>query len=96
MNREELSRELALKTETTIGAARLQVNTMLDLIGKTLASGEEVRLMDFGTLKVERKGARLVTNPRTRQPMMAPPKATVKFLAAKNLNLAIDPNGKGR
>ena len=68
----------------------LIVNDMLNLIANTLASGEKVQLVDFGTFEVKHRAARNVNNPRTGEPMTAPECNYPRFKAGKGFKAIVN------
>ena len=75
MNKGELIAALAAKTEMTKKESELALNGVLDVIAESLAKGDKVQLIGFGTFEVRERAAREGRNPQTG--------ATVKVAAAK-------------
>ena len=55
------------------------VETLLELIKKTLESGEDVLISGFGKFQVKSKGKRKGRNPATGENMMLRPRRVVTF-----------------
>jgi len=65
MNKTELVNAVAAKSGLTKTDAKKAVDATLDIIIKTLSSGDSVQLIGFGTFKVSQRPARKGRNPRT-------------------------------
>jgi integration host factor subunit alpha len=61
------------------------VETLLELIKKTLESGDDVLISNFGKFCVKEKGERRGRNPSTGEDMMMKPKKVVTFRCSRNL-----------
>lgn len=79
-----------------IGYAKSQsfemVETILDIIKRTLESGEDVLISGFGKFCVNEKRERRGRNPATGKDMMLEPKRVVTFRCSRQLRDKI--NGK--
>lgn len=85
MNKNELIAKLAEKTETTKAAAKTQVETVLELIADTIASGEVVDLPGFGKFSSKVNPAKEGRNPATGATMTIEARRVAKFAPAKGL-----------
>lgn len=65
MNRKELIDALAEKTGSTKIAAEQNVAALIEIIGETLAKGDSLALVGFGTFEVRERAARVGRNPKT-------------------------------
>lgn len=65
------------------------VNATLDTIANTLAEGEEVRLVGFGTFEVKKREARTGRNPKTKEEIKIPATKVPAFKAGKALKDAV-------
>jgi DNA-binding protein HU-beta len=65
MNRKELIDALASKTGSTKIAAEQNIAALLEVIGETLAKGDSISLVGFGTFEVRERAARTGRNPKT-------------------------------
>ena len=65
MNKQELVKKIAEDTEMTQKDAAAVLESALAWIEKTVASGEKVQLVGFGTFERKKREARLSRNPRT-------------------------------
>jgi integration host factor subunit alpha len=69
------------------------VETILELIKTTLASGEDVMISGFGKFCVKNKRERRGRNPATGEDMMLPPSRVVTFKCSQNLKSRINRKG---
>ena len=65
MNKGELVAALAAKTEMTKKESEAALNGILDVIAASMAKGEKVQLIGFGTFEAKNRPARVARNPRT-------------------------------
>lgn len=65
MNKTELVAAVAAKTELTKKDAEKAVAAVLETVAETLAAGEKVQLVGFGTFETREREARTAKNPRT-------------------------------
>jgi DNA-binding protein HU-beta len=85
----DLANKVAAKTGVTQTAATAVITAALETMRESLANGDEVRLMHFGTFTVQEHAARIGTNPKTKQPVHIPAKNRVRFHSAKELTAAL-------
>ena len=67
------------------------VETILELIKSTLASGEDVLISGFGKFCVKEKRERKGRNPATGEDMMLAPRRVLTFKCSGKLNDKINP-----
>ena len=65
MNKTELVAAVAAKTELSKKNAEKAVAAVLETVAETLAAGEKVQLVGFGTFEAREREARTAKNPRT-------------------------------
>ena len=65
MNKTELVAAVAAKTELSKKNAEKAVAAVLETVAETLAAGEKVQLVGFGTFETREREARSAKNPRT-------------------------------
>ena len=65
MNKNELVAAVAAKTEMSKKNAEKAVAAVLETVAETLAAGEKVQLVGFGTFEAREREARTAKNPRT-------------------------------
>ena len=85
----ELIARLAKHSGKSIKDTGEGVNATLDAIQQALKSGDEVRLVGFGSFVVRTAAARTGVNPQTRAKIKIPAKRRVRFSAGKELSEAV-------
>ena len=65
MNKSELINALAEKTGYSKKDAEKTLNAFIDAVSGSMAKGEKVQLIGFGTFDVKKRPARKARNPRT-------------------------------
>jgi DNA-binding protein HU-beta len=85
MNKQELIGSVAEATGLTRSDALKAVESVFDIISERLRSGDEVRLVGFGTFAVSKRKASTGRNPRTGEPMKIKASSQPKFRPGKNL-----------
>ncbi len=91
MNKNDLVASVAEVANLTPSDAARAVDAVFDVITKSLASGQEVRLVGFGTFTVARRPARIGRNPRTGERIQIPAYSQPKFKPGKGLKEAVNP-----
>ena len=90
MNKQELIGAVAEQAGLSRSDAVKAVESVFDNITNTLKSGDEVRLVGFGTFSVSKRKASTGRNPRTGEPMSIAASAQPKFKAGKGLKDAVN------
>lgn len=86
MNKDELvSAIVAKQPDTNKKAAHEALNATLEVISASLAKGESVQLIGFGTFDVKHTIARTGRNPRTGLAVAIPAGKKVSFKVGKSL-----------
>lgn len=85
MNKSELIDAIATGADLSKAAAGRALDATLDAMTKTLASGDSVSLVGFGTFSVKERAARTGRNPRTGEPIQIAASKNVAFKAGKAL-----------
>ncbi len=85
MTKTELITLVAEKAEITKKDADKAVNSVFDAISETLAKGEDVRLVGFGSFEVRSRNAKEGINPKTKEKITIPAKKVPAFKAGKAL-----------
>lgn len=65
MNKADLIAAIAAETEQSKTAVAKILDSLVDTVQKTVAAGDEVALIGFGTFKASARAARTGKNPRT-------------------------------
>ena len=92
MNRKELIDALAGKTGSTKADADKNIAALLEIISETLAKGENLALVGFGTFEVRERAARTGRNPATGAELNIAASKTPAFKPGATLKAAV--NGK--
>jgi DNA-binding protein HU-beta len=90
VNKTELIDAVAEGADISKAAATRAVDTVLDSISKSLANGNQVTLVGFGTFSVKERAARTGRNPRTGEPIDIPAAKVPGFKAGKALKDAVN------
>ncbi len=90
MNKADLVNAVAEASGITKADAAKAVEATFDAITGTLKSGNEVRLVGFGTFAVAKRKASTGRNPRTGEPMTIKASNQPKFKAGKALKDAVN------
>jgi len=85
MNKAELVAEVANQTGLTKRTSREAVDAITSAITDSLARGERVTLVGFGSFRVIKREARRGRNPQTGQEIQIPAKEVVRFRSGKSL-----------
>lgn len=92
MNKNDLIAAVAEISELGKAEAGKSVDAVLEAVSKALASGDDVRLVGFGTFSVADRKASEGRNPRTGETIQIAASKQPKFKAGKALKDAV--NGK--
>ena len=90
MNKNDLISAVADSSGLTKGDAMTAVESVFEAISGALKSGDEVRLVGFGTFSVAKRKASTGRNPRTGEPMTIKASSQPKFKAGKGLKDAVN------
>lgn len=63
--------------------ARDAVQSFLDRVVEELSAGNRIELRDFGVFETHTRGGHAARNPRTKETVQVPPRASVKFKAGR-------------
>ena len=85
MNKNDLVAAVASKADMSKTDAQSAVEAVLDIIGKALKKGDDVRLVGFGTFYVTKRAASKGRNPRTGETIQIESSKLPKFKAGKGL-----------
>lgn len=85
MNKGELVAKVAEKTEKSQKVCEEVVKATIEAITESLAAGESVALVGFGTFSVSERAAREGKNPATGEKIKIPATKVPKFKAGKAL-----------
>ncbi len=85
MNKAELVEEVSGEVGLSKRETQKVIDAIIRTIGDTLAAGEKVTLVGFGTFGVRQRMARTGRNPQTGETIQIPAKRIAKFLPGKTL-----------
>ena len=83
MNKEELVQEITKKAKVTQKEAAEVLNSLVATVQKTVAKGEKVTLVGFGTFESRKRAARTGRNPQTGKEIKIAAKTVPAFSAGK-------------
>ena len=83
MNKNELIRAIAEKSDFTLKDTEVLLSTFVEVVEETVANGEKVKIVGFGTFETRERAAREGRNPRTKEVIKIPPTVTPVFKAGK-------------
>jgi len=89
MNKNELVNSVAERANLSRSNAADVVNAVIEAIAAALGTGEEVRLVGFGTFAVVSRAASEGRNPRTGEKIKLAASRQPKFRPSKDLRVAI-------
>jgi DNA-binding protein HU-beta len=85
MNKSELIKSIADNSGLTQTDSAKALDAFITSVCNTLKSGNDVRLVGFGTFSTSKRAATTAINPRTRQTVKVPARKVAKFKAGKTL-----------
>lgn len=92
MNKVELVQEIAKKANVTHKEAADVLAAWIDTVQKTVAKGQKVTLVGFGTFESRKRAARVGRNPQTGKELKIAAKTVPAFSAGKKFKAIV--NGK--
>ncbi len=90
MNKNELVSAVAEKAELSKQQASSAVDAVFEAIQGTMAKGDDIRLVGFGTFSVSHRAASKGRNPSTGAEVDIPARNVPKFAAGKGLKDAVN------
>ncbi|HQY22272.1 MAG TPA: HU family DNA-binding protein [Gammaproteobacteria bacterium] len=94
MNKGQLVDALSSAEDLSKSKAASVVDAFLDVLTKTMATGEQVAIAGFGIFTVKKRPARVGRNPRTGGDLQIPEAMVVGFKAGKALKDAVNEKKK--
>ena len=79
MNKTELIAAIAAKTGETKKDAEATLNAFVNVVSETLAKGDKVQLVGFGSFEVRKRAARKGRNPQTKEEIKIPASKAVSY-----------------
>ena len=90
MNKTELISAVAEKSEVSKKDTEAVLNTAMDIIKETVASGDDVQLIGFGTFTIAERAEREGRNPQTGEVMKIKASKSPKFKPGKAFKDAVN------
>ncbi len=90
MNKSELIDAVASDAGVSKADAKRVLESFTDTVSKTLAGGDDVTIIGFGTFSVSKRPARVGRNPQTGESMNIAAKNVAKFKAGAKLKDAVN------
>ncbi len=90
MNNKEFISALSRSLDVSLSEAQDYVNILNSSIVNLLNDKDTLSVKGFGSFEVKKRLERVVTNPSTRQKMLAPPKLTLVFKTSPNFKETIN------
>lgn len=90
MNKNDLIARVSDAADLSKADATKAVDSVFNTISGALSSGDEVRLVGFGTFSVAERAASQGRNPRTGEPIQIAASKQPKFKAGKQLKDAVN------
>lgn len=94
MNKGELVKAVAERAKITLKDADTVISAIFEQIQETVASGEKITLVGFGTFEVRARAEREGRNPKSGEKMVIPATVAPAFSAGKSFKEAVVANGK--
>lgn len=90
MNKSELVAAVAEKSGLTKKDAEKAVSSVIDIIVDSVAQGEKVQVVGFGTFEQRQRNARTGCDPRTKQQIQIPASKVPAFKAGNAFKDAVN------
>lgn len=90
MNKAQLIEKLSDKTNLTKVQSETVLDAALEIIQKTVAKGDDVKLVGFGTFSRMRRKSRLGRNPKTGAPVEIPGSLVPRFKPGKEFKAKVN------
>ena len=90
MNKEELVQEVSKLAKVTQKEASDVINAWMETVEKTVAKGQKVTLVGFGTFESRKRAARTGRNPQTGKEIKIKASKAPKFKAGAVLKKAVN------
>ena len=89
MTKQQLIETMAAETNTTKRQVEFMLTNLVNIIERTVATGEKVSITGFGTFDLGKRAARRGVNPQTGEEIHIPEMAMPRFRAGKRLKETI-------
>lgn len=95
MNKADIIEAIAAKANASKAATGVALNAIPEAIAESLAKGDSVQLIGFGSFSVSKRAARLGRNPQTGKEIKIAAKKEARFKAGATLAAGVN-KAKGR
>ncbi len=92
MNKAELIDKVSKKTKFTKTQSELVLDAAIEIIQKSVSSGEEVKIVGFGTFDRAARKQRNGRNPKTGSTIVIPAVRVPRFRPGKEFKHLVDPD----
>ncbi len=89
INKDALVTAISTKTDLSKKDVEMVIDSMVEVVTKSLKAGDKVTLTGFGTFRVSDRAAREGINPQTKAKIQIPAMTVPKFTAGKALKEAV-------
>jgi DNA-binding protein HU-beta len=89
MNKSELVEATAKAADISKAAAERALSSIIEAVVKTVAKGDTVTLVGFGTFKAAKRAARTGKNPKTGEPLKIAATTVPKFTAGATFKATV-------
>ena len=90
MNRQQLVEAVAAKAEVSKAEADRLVKAFTEVVTETVAAGDKIQLVGFGTFECVERAARMGRNPQTGKTLKIPASKAPKFTAGAAFKTAVN------
>jgi DNA-binding protein HU-beta len=90
VNKAELIASMAEKSSLTKKDTEAALKSFIESVQETLAKGEKVQLVGFGTFESRERAARVGRNPRTKEEITIPASVVPVFKAGKEFKEKVE------
>ena len=90
MNKQELIKKIAADAELTQKQAAAALESAIAAIKETVAAGDKVQLIGFGTFGTKKRAARTGRNPQTGATIKVPASKVVSFAPSSALKAKVN------
>ena len=90
MNRQELVSAMAEKSKLTKKDSEAALKAFIETVQETLANGDKIQLVGFGTFETRERAAREGRNPRTKETISIPASTVPAFKPGSELKKAVN------
>lgn len=90
MNRQDLIHKIADDAELTQKQAAAALDSAINAVISTVAAGDKVQLVGFGTFEAKKRNARTGRNPKTKEAIEIPESVAPVFKAGKAFKDAVN------